>query len=209
MNPPLRIRFLRGERRWGGLALVLLRGQAVKIRPEFLEHQSDRIQRNLRSPNAGSIRQGSIGRNEQMWIVARPDESAFGMVAEGGDGRGKRAAANFRAVELLMPVVALGHNNSADGITGATKKLAVTRLVKARILMQHHGKNCADHEVLYGAVGRRGSVTLGVSEPSLAVSRFSVIRLVDRGNDAPPRILHAIKRAQCNHFKLLLCGHRR
>jgi hypothetical protein len=108
----------------------------VDVRPEFLHHNRDRIEADLRSPHARGIAQGSIGGDEQVRIRRSADEGAPGMVAVGRDCGCGCAAHNFREVELRVPVVGASHEDPANGITGTREKTAVPGLIKPRILAQ-------------------------------------------------------------------------
>jgi hypothetical protein len=137
---------------------------AANIRPEFLHYQSDRIPAHLRAPYAARIPQRSI--------TAR-------MIGIRGDGRGYRASCNFREIELGVPGVGARDHDAAHGISEATAKPALARLIKPRILLRERRQNRTGYEVLYGVIGKRCPVTLPVARGALPEPRFTIFRLAD------------------------------
>jgi len=196
------------RRAWCGVG-VLVCHLAVKVRPEFLDHNRDRVIPHLRSPHLRRVRQGSVGRNKQPRVGRRTHVCAPWMVAEGGDRGRHRATHNFREVELVMAGIGPRHKNPGDRISRAMAETPFFRLEEARILMQQRRQHCSDYEVLDGPICCGGSKTLSVTLPTLAKCRLTVFRLAQSRQRRIPRKLHFIECASAYQYELLLGSQRR
>lgn len=193
----------------GGALLRLVRHLAMDVGPEFLDGDRNRVERELRPPDAGCVPQSSIGRDKQVWVRRRAQERAVRVIGEGRNCRRRSATENLRGVELGMPGIPSSHNNSTDRIAGPVQEAARTGLEKTGILVERRGEDRSDHEVFNRAVCGGRPITFSVGRPALSVTRFAIFGLRDRSEQSPPGKLHRIERAASHHRKLLLCGERR
>src|SRR5579864_3320295 len=82
-------------------------------------------------------------------------------------------------------------------------KSPLTRLEKARILVQQGGKNKSGHVVLDGAVRKIRSVTLAITFGALPVTRFAVLRLADASQKSVPGDLNVVERTAGDYLEFL------
>jgi len=110
---------------------------------------------------------------------------------------------------LRMTGVGARNKDSAHCISSPVRKPTFARLKKSRILMQYRRKNRARHEVFDRPIRKRRSIPLGITLPTLPVTRFAILRLADARKNAIPRKLDLVERTSSHHFEFLLRGERR
>src|SRR5271156_5741151 len=102
------------------------------------------------------------------------------MIAIRRDGCSYPAPQDFAIVECIVPGIRPRNEEAAQRVTGAVHKSPFAQLIIPRIGVQDGGHNRVDHKILNRAVGEGGSVALGISLRTLAVSGFAVLRLAYR-----------------------------
>src|ERR1700731_2628862 len=128
------------------------------------------------------------------------------MITVRRDTCGDGAAKDLRGVELIASGVRTGNYDPAHGVKCAMPKAALAQLIKARILVQHRGKNCGSPVVFYGAICGSRSKALAITRCTLAVTRLTVFRLTDSRQKRIPGHLDVVERRPCHHRELLLGG---
>ena len=141
---------------------------AAQVGPELFQFVGEDIHQNLCFHHVGGA----------------DDGVRAGMVGVGEAGS-DAIADKFRVVELrFSPIVRARNDDPHGGVKHAVKGVSGSHLVVARILVEQRRPNGARIEAGDDGVGIGSTVSFGIADKPLAISRIIVVGLSNAGLDA-------------------------